>query len=311
MILSLPAPAKINLGLRILGKRADGYHELESVFHSLELKDLLYAESIDDGLQLEMHDQTGLGMKVVRGEDNLVLRAGRIFCAAHEPAGGMRFYLDKRIPAGAGLGGGSSDAAAALLLANELHGAPLDANKLAELALHIGSDVPFFLSAGTQLARGRGEVLAPMEHVQGLHFLLIFPPVACSTGAVYKNHKPNLIADLPSSSIRSGEGDYPLGSALAGELGNDLEASAMDLYPQLALIRRRVATMGFPRVCMSGSGSTLFLTFNAQESARIAAKTLEPLSTDGVQLLLTRSAGEASNRRIPEAVSEIPGDQQA
>ncbi|MHC5063029.1 MAG: 4-(cytidine 5'-diphospho)-2-C-methyl-D-erythritol kinase [Planctomycetota bacterium] len=308
MALLLPAPAKLNLGLRVLGKRADGYHDLESVFHSIELKDLLYAESCDDGLQLDLHGETELGMQVAADEDNLVLRAGRIFCEAHQAAGGMRFVLQKHIPAGAGLGGGSSDAAAALLLANELHGRPLDLEKLSELALHIGSDVPFFLSAGTQLAKGRGEILSPLEIGQKLYFLLVFPPVACSTAAVYKNHKPNLNADLPSSSIRSGEGGFPLGSALAGELGNDLEASAMELYPQLASIRQSVATMGFPRVSMSGSGSTLFLIFSAPNKARAAMRTLQPLTEEGVQMLLTESAGGATGTRIHEAVYELPKD---
>lgn len=314
MALLLKAPAKVNLSLRILGRRADGYHDLETIFHSLDLHDLLYARLAPKGVQLDLRSHAVTGMKVATGEDNLVLCAAR---KVREVCGsdlGLHFYLEKNIPAGAGLGGGSSDAAAALILANALLGRPLDHPALAELALGLGADVPYFLSAGTQSGKGLGEILSPITNPGQAEFLLIMPPFGCSTQAVYKNHKPNLIPNLPSSTIRSSAVDSPIGRALAGELGNDLESSAMELYPKLAEIRQSVATMGFPNVTMSGSGSTLYLMFctrarGGEQSileagpAFKAMRALEPLGQRGVQLLCTMTASEAVVSRIPTEVS--------
>ncbi len=308
MALLLRAPAKVNLALRVLGRREDGYHDLETIFHCLDLHDLLYARLGPAGLRLDMRNQAVTGMTVTAGEDNLVLRAGRSFLDTCGSDQGLHFNLHKNIPAGAGLGGGSSDAAAALILANELHGRPLERLALERLALGLGADVPFFLSAGTQVGTGLGEILRPIPNPGHADFILILPPFGCSTSAVYKNHKPNLIAHLPSSRMLFGEADSALGRALAGELGNDLESSAMELYPQLAEIRQRVATMGFPSVTMSGSGSTLFLMFSeeardGEERVLAALEALEPLTDCGVQLLRSKSAGESIARRVPTQVS--------
>ena len=177
------APAKVNLHLRILGRRTDGYHDLQTVFQAVDLSDVLHVRRAGAGVQLVV--ERGEAGPV---EENLVVRAARAFLAAAGLSGeGLRMRLEKRIPVGAGLGGGSSDAAAMLLALDRLFPGAVASGRIAELAAGIGSDVPFFLGASPlALGRGRGEVLEAIEPLPSLAGVVVSPPVQVSTREAYR-----------------------------------------------------------------------------------------------------------------------------
>jgi len=298
MALLLRAPAKLNLHLRVVARRPDGYHELETVFHALELCDDLVAERVEAGVGLTLLAEPRRGLPVAAGADNLVCRAGRAFLDALGPsraAGGIHYWLQKRIPAGGGLGGGSSDAAAALLLANELYGNALTRDALLGIAVRLGADVPFFVAGGgTRLGRGIGEDLTPIEGMPSRHFVLIVPPFGTSTAEVFKNLPAQLIGEGPHSTIGPFEAPLLQGIAQGRGVRNDLERTAMTCYPELAVIRDRVVASGYPDVRMSGSGSTLFLAFESAARAARAQDELAALAAAArVDILSTRSAKAA------------------
>jgi 4-diphosphocytidyl-2-C-methyl-D-erythritol kinase len=299
LALLLRAHAKVNLGLRVLGRRADGYHELDTTFHGLQLHDDLVAETSEGGIQLQVafgdgHPGSGnTGTpdpgSLDIGPANLVHRAATAFLAEIRAPDGARFFLRKRIPIGAGLGGGSSDAAAALHLLNQLHGAPLGSRELQGLAAGLGADVAFFLEGGTQRGRGRGEILTPLAH-PSLHFLLFLPPLGTSTAEVYKNHPAQLICGGQQVSIPDDKAVPCKGLALPERLLNDLEGAAMGLYPELCELRAKIAAAGMTEPRMSGSGSTLYLVSETEQEMAEAETKFGFLERDGVRLLRTRSA---------------------
>lgn len=297
MVLSLVAPAKVNLWLRVLGRRADGYHEIESCLQAVQLADEVRAETALR-VALDVRCETIAGGDVPTGPDNLVWRAADAFRRATGHGAGARFTLIKRIPAGGGLGGGSSDAAAALLLMNALSGQPLDAAALHDLALGLGADVPFFLRGGTQIARGIGERLDPVADPPRFYFVLLLPPFGTSTAAVYGNWSAGLTAGgalprIPESKLSPDQG--PSVPTRPESFVNDLETPAMRLHPELAALRDRVREKGFPAVRMSGSGSTLFLAFSTRVEAERALGALQLLREEGVSLLMTESAQAAGS----------------
>lgn len=289
MALALRAPAKVNLGLRVLGRRADGYHEIETIMQALELHDDVVAERKASGIALDVVAAAGAGLPVPADADNLAWRAAGSFLAHCGIRSGVRLHVTKRIPAGGGLGGGSSDAAATLLLCNALFGVGLDAASLHALALQLGADVPFFLRGGTQLARGIGERLQPCALPLRTHFVLIVPPFGTSTALVYKKCASRLTSDrarssIPDSNVLSGKGLETL-----SRIGNDLEAAAIELHPELARLRARVIDAGFTDVRLSGSGATLFLSFESADEAWSASRGLAGLGDQGAVLVVTRA----------------------
>ena len=194
-MLCLRAPAKINLYLRVLGKRPDGYHELETVFERVDLADELAFEASRE-LALTCDDPS-----LPCGEDNLVLRAARLLQQATGCGAGARIHLTKRIPIAAGLGGGSSDAAAAMVGLNQLWNLWLESSHLMELGASLGSDVPFFLApTAFAVGRGRGEQCEPLPPEPPLVHVLVVPPERLSTREVYKNKCGNaLLTDLSTT----------------------------------------------------------------------------------------------------------------
>ncbi len=285
----LPARAKLNLVLRVVGRRADGYHLLETLFHAIELHDDLWLARSAGGLTLAVTADDARDA-VPPGADNLVVRALQRLGEAVGGAPGFRAHLHKRIPHGAGLGGGSSDAAAALRLGNELLGRPLDAGRLAEVAGGVGADVPFFLRGGSQWGRGIGDELTPAS-VPPRHFVLLVPPFGCPTAAVYKNHAAHWQRAAPQDSVARVTGPEIRDSAVHAGFCNDLEAAAERVRPELAALRRQIERAGFPDVRMTGSGSTLFLAFAAAAEAASCAAVLGAAVPVGVRVLTTRSAG--------------------
>ncbi|MBK8974411.1 MAG: 4-(cytidine 5'-diphospho)-2-C-methyl-D-erythritol kinase [Planctomycetes bacterium] len=303
-VLALRCPAKLNLYLHVLGRRPDGYHELDTVFCALELSDLLIAARRGEpGIALRIVEGAGGGLPVAAGPDNLVHRAALAVLRAAGLDGrtGLAFHLHKRIPAGGGLGGGSSDAAAALRLANRLCGAPLAAAELDELAVGLGADVPFFLRGGTCRGRGIGERLEPLVDAPPLAFLLVLPPFGTDTGAVFRElaAQRNVGGAQPRSGI-SYRLDPRQHLAFFEVSRNDLEPPAMRRHPELAAL---FETLCDPAVAaglrMSGSGSTLFAAraTDAEIEAmvgrvrdRLAAQGTPADGPGAVRLLATRSA---------------------
>jgi len=240
------AYAKINWSLRITGKRTDGYHDLETLFQTISLHDTLtFAES--DRLSLTCDDPT-----IPVDERNLVLRAARALDAPP-----VAITLQKQIPAGGGLGGGSSDAAATLVTLSSMFGI----NKpLADVALSLGSDVPFFLTGGTAYATGRGEILTPMPRLAGIPLLLLIPRERVSTARAFgmlQRFSPPLGTDRYRAMV-----DDDL-LAHAADLVNDFEEPIFTMLPALRALKTQLYEAGATFAAMSGSGSTIFGAFRS------------------------------------------------
>ncbi len=254
--MQLFAPAKINLSLKILRRREDGFHEIETLMAPISLCDELTIEPNDarSGIAFSSDDPT-----LPSGEENLVVRAARRFFAEIREPPRVRITLRKNIPHGAGLGGGSSDAASTLLGLNQLHGGPLEAARLTSLAAKIGSDVPFFLTGGPAWCRGRGEVVEPFGAFPKLSLLLLKPEFGVSTAWAYQQwQNPR---ELPGV-------DY--GPQKIGELvlENHLERPVFEKH--LFLARMKDWLRAQPEVAaasLSGSGSTVFAVLREDGAA--------------------------------------------
>lgn len=284
--LSLRAPAKINLGLRLTGLRADGYHLLESLFVPLGLADDIELRwwreaEAETALSIEMPAEARLPKalaNVTAGPDNLISRAVEVFRAAHGLPGRVELRLTKRIPAGAGLGGGSSDAGAVLAALPGLMGE--NSSDLPGLALGLGADVPYFLAPAPALVTGIGEEIAPVERVPPLDVVLANPGFSVATAEVYR------VADVLRDSLTGPEAGSTMRaiSELAGETGawrhalgellvNDLTPAAIRLCPPIGRWLDRLREANAIGVGMSGSGGTVFGVFeNAGQAEQAAAE---------------------------------------
>jgi 4-diphosphocytidyl-2-C-methyl-D-erythritol kinase len=256
-------PAKVNLYLRVLGRRGDGYHDLLSIMQPLSLADELTISPAPPGIFLDC-DQPGIPL----GPGNLVWQAALTFQRATGRKVGAHIALRKRIPVAAGLGGGSSDAAGALLVLNTLAGEPLKAAALHDLARELGADVPFFLSTGPALARGIGSELSPVQ-LPSFWYLLLNPGVAVSTRWVYESLD---LRALKGYKIL-GEGDWDPEQP-GTWVHNDLESVTLKRYPQLTALLETLESLGAQARGMSGSGPTLFGLFPSLEAARQAGQEL-------------------------------------
>ena len=274
MRLEKKSPCKVNLLLNVLGKRPDGFHELETVLHPLSLCDQLTFTRGGSGIELSCSDPN-----LPADGDNLVHRAATGFLQAAKIREGVKIQLEKKIPLAAGLGGGSGNAATTLLGLNELFGRPLSAAKLNELASALGSDVPFFLQGKPALATGRGEKIQPLDFFPALRdkaFLLIHPSFGIATPWTYRNlarfpealnGRPGRARDLISK-LQAGD----LRTA-AGEFYNSLEAPVLEKFPILELFQEFLRANGALAALMSGSGSTTFaITENANAAEALADK---------------------------------------
>lgn len=247
------APAKTNLFLEVLGKRPDGFHALDTVFVELSLADEVMAEP---AREITLHVEGAPGL--AREPDNLVLRAARLLRERHgTPDLGARLELIKRVPIGGGLGGGSSDAAAALRALNALWELGVPPDRLEALAAELGSDVAFFVRGGLQRGRGRGEQLEALPPCPALPLVLLVPPFGCPTPAVY-GALQGLLPEDPETpdALLAALADGP--EALAPTVFNRLESAALHAFPALA--EPLAALRGAPGVLtgwVSGSGSTL------------------------------------------------------
>lgn len=264
MNLEKPSPCKVNLLLNIIGKRADGFHELETIFHPVNLCDQLGFTSGGSGIQLTCSDPA----LPVDGS-NLVHRAAAAFLAAARISDGVKIHLKKKIPMAAGLGGGSGNAATTLAGLNELFGSPLSLVELHALAAKLGSDVNFFLQSKPALATGRGETVESLEYfsaMRGAVFLLIHPGFGISTAWAYKalGNFPAAVNGTPGRARKLASLLQTENLSAAGrEFYNSLEAPALSKYPVLGLYQEFLRAQGAAAALMSGSGSTTFALFTA------------------------------------------------
>lgn len=259
------AYAKVNLTLAVGEKRPDGYHEVVSVMQRVSLHDTLTAEQTREGITLTCSDPA-----LPSGEENLAHRAASLFFRETGIAGGAALTLEKRIPSQAGLGGGSSDAASALLALRKLYAPALPDTELETMAAALGSDVPFFIRGGTQLATGRGEVLSPLPPLTDGWFVIVKPTESFSTPAMYRrldNLPPACTPPLPPL-----QGGLP---ALAAGLFNRFEA-AIPAGSAVWDIKARLAAYGALASLLSGSGSAVFGLFDTETAARAAVEALRP-----------------------------------
>jgi 4-diphosphocytidyl-2-C-methyl-D-erythritol kinase len=280
------AYAKVNLDLRVLWRRPDGYHEIRTLFHTISLADSVHfvwqGYSGRSGPRgFEVHTECpGLDLPAT---ENLAHRAALAFGEAVGLRGRLQISIEKKIPAGGGLGGGSSNAAAVLLSLPSLTGRSLPCDTLMELASSLGSDVPFFLMGGAAVGLGRGEELYPLPDLAPLHGLLVAPGISVSTADAYRAlARPPIDSSAESQSFAKLVRDFS-GSFLASrdilahwtgmQLGhNDFEPVVFAKHPEIARCKVRMADVGALHAMMSGSGSTVFGLFASKQAARRAQK---------------------------------------
>ncbi len=268
------ALAKINLGLSVLGRRADGYHELRTVFQTVSLADIL-------DLEFSPGPETRIAVSsdVPIPGTNLIERAACLTLDAMRVTGAAEFRVSKKIPMGAGLGGGSSDAAAVLLALPALAGGALPLQRLIEIAGELGSDVPFFLLGGTAAALGRGTEVYPLpDPAPATAALLVAPGIHVSTPEAYRAlNRPALTSPAPQNMISTFQssvwalGRQPAGTVEANLSRNDFEPVVFSHHPQLESLKQRLQALGARPAMLSGSGSALFGLFAGKEEARRAA----------------------------------------
>ncbi len=268
--LELLAPAKVNLSLRILGRRPDGYHQLQSLMLKLDFGDrLLLTPLAKPGLLLECP-----GSDLAEDGDNLAYRAASEFYQRAGLVAQLKITLDKRIPVAAGLGGGSSDAAAVLRGLDSLHPGLLSGPELEELARSLGADVPFFLQdSPAAWAQGIGEILTPVTVPSGIsRLLLVNPGFPVSTKWVYRAGNFPLTKQTDPFNL---SGSLPTDHRGWGGLVNDLEKVTIACYPQLAEIKAELLAGGAEAALMTGSGPTVFALFSREKSAAICHAALQ------------------------------------
>lgn len=273
--------AKINWMLEVLGLRPDGYHELRTIFQTVDLYDVVSFE-LTEGV-IELHCDNPL---VPEDESNLICRAAALFRHHKGTSSGVRVKLTKRIPVAAGLGGGSSNAAVALMALQRLWRAPLSSAELFALGAAVGADVPFFFYGGTAIGVGRGSEVYPLPDWSASYLLLVTPPIHISTSDVYglmrqrfRLTSQRVRANIPSCCAaihRACESAVDPAKTLAWDepAGNDLEPVVIDRYPEIGRIVERLERLGATKAQMSGSGATVFARFESREVWERAAASL-------------------------------------
>ncbi len=275
------APAKINLGLWVLRKRPDGFHDILTLFQALDLADRLTVEAAARGITMTCDDPA----LPVDGR-NLVLRAARLMAEEAGVRSGARFHLSKKIPAGAGLGGGSSDAAAALVLLNRLWSLGWSRSRLGRLAERIGSDVPFFLTGGTAVGRGRGGRLTPLRGAEALCFLLVHGSEPIAAKRAYSNYKRELTPSKPPPRIATLESGDRIDARIIKEIDNQLEPGLLKYFPDIAQRTDALLKHGALKAQLTGSGSTVFGVFDRFD---LAGRAGDQLSKKGFPVDLCQS----------------------
>ena len=265
----LRAFAKVNYALEVRGRRPDGYHDIRSVMQSVSLADEVEIERGGKGFELLVEpEETEIGPP----EKNTVYRAWTALQQLTGEGLPVRIQLRKRIPAGAGLAGGSADAAATLVGLNALFGLRLDDGEIRGLGVRVGADVPFCLTGGTALGEGVGEILGPLPAPPAHHLVIAKPERSADTGAVYRLYdeltaKPRNCVQSVVNALRAGDL-----SALASSIGNDLAPVTEKLVPEVEILRERLLGLGALGAGMTGSGTAVYGIFESEADFRSAAE---------------------------------------
>ncbi len=288
--IALRAFAKINLGLRILGKRPDGYHEIRTLYQTVELHDRLEVAllPLQDGIGVESSDPAAPS-----GRGNLVYRACSLWKRARRFKGRIEVCLEKQIPVGSGLGGASSDAAATLLGLERLSGDRLDLATRLRLAARLGSDVPLFLWGGRVLGCGRGEEVYPLSDLPHRHCLVVFPGFSVSTAEAYRVVGLRLTKGNEARTIQA----FGVWSHVPlegwGPAENDFEQVVFAKWPELGKLKRQLIRAGAETALLTGSGSAVYAIFDSAPKLLRASKSL-PATW---QAFRTRTLPRAEYRR--------------
>lgn len=274
--LTIKCPAKVNLSLDVLNRREDGYHNLKMLMHTIKLFDILTVTAYpSDTMQITLSSNLWF---LPTDDKNLCVKAAGIFLEKIKCYARVNIKIHKNIPVGAGLGGGSTDAAGTLVALNRLFGGPLSKNALAELASQIGADIPFFIYGGCMLAEGIGEILSPLPVLTDVIFVIAKPNYGISTPYVYKNLHIEMVENHPDidsaiSAIKQNN-IHLLGQAA----GNVLETVVTKKYPEINRYKKIMQNHGAIYSLMSGSGSSVFGVFDNLLSAEKAAEELKKLT---------------------------------
>ncbi len=259
--IKVPSFAKVNLGLYIKEKREDGFHSIESIFQTISLKDSLYFKLEGKGINIQSSNP-----HLPEGPSNIIYKAASLFKDKKGKSPGVKIKVEKKIPIGAGLGGGSSNAAVTLLTLNRLLEYPKNTEELNEYAKNLGSDVPFFLKGGTAMVSGRGEKIEWVNDIPPLNFLLAIPAFSILTKDAYKwwdNHKKQALTNQDLSLIlqKMQEGK----KEILDKLENSFWEVVVEKYPQLKNVMKNLERLKPIKVILSGSGPSIFAIFGSEK----------------------------------------------
>ncbi len=260
--IDLKAHAKVNIGLQVKDQREDGLHNIHTVFQELELHDRILIEKQSTDWSIKINNS-----KIPTNKSNTCIQAYLAVKKQFPEIGGISISLEKNIPSGAGLGGGSSDAAAVLRGLKELFDLPLDNRELSEIAVKIGADVPFFILGGTQIGNGIGDVLTPLSNSIEGFYLLIVPDIFISTAWAYKALKKHLKDDIDRPNFAHFLESNNISNVI---FDNDFERIVIPTYPKIGEIKVGLLEAGASYASLSGSGSTVFGIFDEEAKAKQA-----------------------------------------
>ena len=268
--LTRKAYAKINLGLDVVGRLENGYHQVRMIMQTVGLYDVLTFRAAESGIRI-----TADSGELSTGQDNLIYKAARLLMETYGVEAGVEIHLEKHIPIAAGMAGGSTDAAATLQGLNDLFGLKLSQEQLRQVGVHIGADVPYCIMGGTVLAEGIGEMLTPLPPAPQCTLLIAKPNIQVSTKYVYAHLDAGETWQHPDiDGMRSAIESAEL-TGITERLGNVLETVTIEAYPVIAQIKQEMLSCGAMGSLMSGSGPTVFGIYSSVEQARAARDCLE------------------------------------
>jgi len=272
----LPSYAKLNLSLRVLGRREDGFHELCTVFQTVSLHDELTFVREAVGLSGRSVTLTCSDLKIPIDGRNLIIRAADALRERYRVNQGAQIHLEKRIPSPGGLGGGSSNAAVALIGLAKLWDIPIGTDELTEIAAGLGSDVPFFLHGGTAVGSGRGEKIEPLDDFPAKFLAIVTPDIDVPTRPVFEAlNAPNLTITAPESILNVCRFDVNSVDFLQSAVKSDLESVVFAAFPEVERVKHTLLELGAVHAGMSGSGASVFAIFDKEETRQTALRALE------------------------------------
>jgi len=283
-VIKIKTPAKINLCLKVIGRRSDGYHNIETLFQAIDLYDELHFSPLDSDIILSTDCP-----ELDPGEKNLIHRAAKKLMAFVSCQGGVRIHLIKRIPIGAGLGGGSSDAAATLKGLIQLYGLSLSDKDMHNIASTLGADVPFFLNGPAAFGAGTGILLEPAPPLPPFWVVLAKPNFSISTAWVYEEYDSRLTKTANKIKILKSAFNSADPAKIGQALFNDLESVCFDKFPVLKGIKRELLSLGASGALMTGSGSSVFGLFSDSESAERAFRSIKRSGGNEKEVYLCRT----------------------